>query len=77
MSITNVEVRRGNTENSASLLRRFSRKIQETGMVSKLKGERYEERKPSKLSLKQGALKRIQKRKMMEKLRKLGKSPTK
>jgi ribosomal protein S21 len=73
MSMTNVEVTKNPNENPASLLRRFSRRVQEAGIIPKVKGNRYAKRKTSKLSLKAGALKRKARRTEVEKLRKLGK----
>jgi ribosomal protein S21 len=73
MSKVSIEVSKNPNENNASILRRFSRRVQETGMLSKVKAKRYSERAPSKLSLKNKALKRIIRRKEVEKLKKLGK----
>ncbi|MBP7007118.1 MAG: hypothetical protein KBC44_03475 [Candidatus Pacebacteria bacterium] len=73
MAKTVVEVKKNPNENNASLLRRFSRKIQESGIIQKVKGERYNERKESKVKVKKSTLRRIEKRKVTEKLRKLGK----
>jgi len=73
MAKTVVEVKKNPNENNASLLRRFSRKIQESGIIQKVKGERYNERKESKVKVKKSTLRRIEKRKNTEKLRKLGK----
>ena len=56
-----------------NLIRRFSRKVQETGMIQKVKGKRYNERPLSKLKTKQGTLKKLARRKVREKLIKLGK----
>jgi ribosomal protein S21 len=73
MAKTVIEVKKNPNENNASILRRFSRKIQESNIIQKVKGNRYNERKESKLKIKKSALKRMSKRKEMEKLRKLGK----
>lgn len=73
---TNIQVTKNQNENGLSLLRRFSRRMQESGIIQKVKGKRYSERAESKLSVKNRALKRIAKRKEMERLRKLGKLPT-
>jgi ribosomal protein S21 len=54
-------------------LRRFSRKVQESGIIQKVKKNRYNERALSKLKVKQGTLKKLGRRKEIEKLRKLGK----
>ena len=73
MAKTVIEVRKNPNENNASILRRFSRKIQESSIIQKVKGNRYNERKESKLKVKKSALKRMVRRKEIEKLRKLGK----
>ena len=73
MAKTVIEVRKNPNENNASVLRRFSRKIQESGIIQKVKGSRYNERKESKLKVKKSTLNRLVRRKEIEKLRKLGK----
>jgi ribosomal protein S21 len=73
MAKTVIEIKKNPNENNASVLRRFSRKIQESGIIQKVKGSRYNERKESKLKVKKGTLKRLGRRKEIEKLRKLGK----
>lgn len=73
MAKTIVEVRKNTNENSASVLRRFSRRIQESGVIQKVKGSRYSERKESKFKIKRNALRRIERRAAIERLRKLGK----
>lgn len=73
MAMTNVEVNKNPNENPASLLRRFSRRVQEAGIIPKVKGNRYAKRLPGKLAVKAGALKRLKRRTEIEKLRKLGK----
>lgn len=77
MAKTVIEVKKNPNENNSSVLRRFSRKIQESGIIRKVKGSRYNLRKESKLKLKKGALKKISRRKEIEKLRKLGKMTSK
>ena len=73
MSTTNIEVKKNGNENGMSLVRRFSRRMQESGIIIKVKKNRYVVRKPSKLVKKTGALKRLKKRKEMDALRKMGK----
>ena len=73
MAKTIIEVNKNPNENNASVLRRFSRRIQESSIIQKVKNNRYNERKESKLKIKKSALKRMAKRKVTEKLRKLGK----
>ena len=72
-----IEVKKNPNENNSSVLRRFSRRIQESGIIRKVKGSRYNLRKESKLKAKNSALKRMGRRKEIEKLKKLGKMATK
>ncbi len=69
----NIEVKKNQNENNATVLRKFSRRMQESGIIQKVKGKRYSERPESKLSMKNRALKRIIRRKESEKMKKLGK----
>ena len=73
MAKTVIEVKKNPNENNTGVLRRFSRRVQESGIIQKVKGSRYNERKESKLKVKKSALKRMIKRREIEKLRKLGK----
>jgi ribosomal protein S21 len=73
MSKTVIEVKKGTTENNATLLRRFSRKVIDSGIVRHVKSKRYNERKISKVSQKELALRRMNRKKEVEKLKKLGK----
>ena len=73
MAKTVIEVSKNPNENNASVLRRFSRKIQESGIIHKVKGGRYNVRAESKLKVKKSALKRMGRRKEIEVLKKLGK----
>ena len=73
MAQTVIEVRKNPNENNLGVLRRFSRRIQESGIIRKVKSSRYNERKESKLKIKKSALKRMARRVEIEKLKKLGK----
>lgn len=68
-----IEVKKNPNENNAAVLRRFSRKVQESSIIQKVKNNRYNERKESKVKTKKATLKKLLKRVEMEKLRKLGK----
>lgn len=68
-----IEVKKNPNENNNSVLRRFSRKVQESSIIQKVKKTRYNERNESKLKIKRGTLKKLKRRKEIEKLRKLGK----
>ncbi len=73
MANTVIEIKKNPNENNSSILRRFSRRIQESGIIRKVKGDRYNLRKESKLKMKKSALKRMGRRQEIEKLKKLGK----
>lgn len=73
MSKTVIEVKKNPNENNTSVLRRFSRRIQESNIIQKVKKSRYNERQESKLKIKRGTLKKLARRKEIEKLKKLGK----
>lgn len=73
--ITVIEVKKNTNENNMNLIRRFSRKVLESGIIQKVKSKRYNERAPSKVKVKIATLKKINRRKALEKLQKLGKAP--
>lgn len=75
--VTIAEVRRQGNESPAALLRRFTKRVQATQALRKVREERYHARKLSKLKMKRRALVSIEKRKHYERLQKLGKSPEK
>jgi len=76
MAKTVIEVKKNPNENNSGVLRRFSRKIQESGIIRKVKGARYNVRQESKIKIKKSALKRMARRQEIEKLKKLGKMIT-
>ena len=73
MANTVIVVKKNPNENNSSILRRFSRRIQESGIIRKVKGSRYNVREESKLKVKKSALRRIDRRREIERLRKQGK----
>ncbi len=75
--VTVIEVKKNTSESNTNLIRRFSRKVQESGIIQKVKGKRYNERALSKLKVKAGKLKRLTRRKEYERLAKLGKGVVK
>ncbi len=70
---TNIELKRNPNENGLSLIRRFSRKMQESGIIPQVKGARYAIRPISKLAEKNMKVRRLARRVEVEKLKKLGK----
>lgn len=75
--ITVIEVKKNANESNMNLVRRFSRKVQDSGIIQKVKSKRYNDRAESKVKIKQGALKKINKKKEYERLFKLGKAKNK
>lgn len=72
--ITVIEVKKNTNESNMNLIRRFSRKVSESGIIQKVKSKRYNERAESKVKVKIAALKKIAKRKDALKMQKLGKA---
>lgn len=76
MTAVNAEVNKNPNENSMSLIRRFTRRVQGSGVLMRARALQYRTRDASKTARKERALKRIQKRTEIERLKKLGKIPT-
>ncbi len=68
-----IEVKKKEKETSSSVIRRFSRKMQQSNIIPTVKSLRYNLRGQSKFKKKKEALKRIANRKVKERLKKLGK----
>lgn len=68
-----VEVKRKNSESLESLLRRFSKKMQRSGVLFRAKKGRYYHRPENKRQRKDRALRRAKILKQKEELKKLGK----
>lgn len=72
MSI-NAEVSKSGNESSLAVIRKFSRRVQGTGLVKTVRGQRYFERGKSKTVKKKRALKLIKRRADFKQLVKEGK----
>jgi hypothetical protein len=70
---TNVEVTKGNKDNNANLIKKFTRRVQEAGIIPRVKSIRYAERALSSYVKKTKRLKSIDNREKHEELVKLGK----
>lgn len=70
---TNVEVEKNNNESSANVIRRFTKRVQNAGIVPKVRGGRYFSRVKSDNVNRTAKLKKIDKKETYEKLVKLGK----
>ncbi len=68
-----IQVAKKSGENSASLMRRFSRKSKDSGLIRKVRSLRYAERKLSDFVMKKNALKKIKNAEERDHLMKMGK----
>ncbi|MBK5215321.1 MAG: 30S ribosomal protein S21 [Candidatus Pacebacteria bacterium] len=71
--ITVIEVKKNANESNMNLVRRFTRKVQESGIIQKVKSKRYNKRADSKIKVKVATLKKLGRKKAFDKLYKLGK----
>ena len=72
MSI-NAEVQKSGSENALSVIRKFSRRVQSTGLVKQVRNRRYFARDTSKIVKKKRALKMLKRRAEYRQLVKEGK----
>jgi small subunit ribosomal protein S21 len=70
-----VEVKKKDGESFESLLRRFNRKIQQSGVLIRARKIRFYEPAKSRNILRENALRRLTNREKREELKKLGKLP--
>jgi len=68
-----LEVKKKERESSQSLVRRFTRRIQQSGILLRARKTRFRERKKSKDMKREAAIRREEMKKEYEKLKKLGK----
>jgi hypothetical protein len=73
----NVEVTRNANENALGVIRRFTRKVQGSGIVQRKRGLRFAARTQSSYKIKMRTLSLIKRRADMAELIKLGKAPIK
>jgi hypothetical protein len=73
----NVEVTRNPGENAMGVVRRFSRKVQGSGVIPRVRSLRTSTRVQSHYKVKQRALTLMKRREHMAELIKLGKAPAK
>ena len=71
---TNIEVSKTGNENNGTLLKRFTKKVQEAGVLPRVRSIRYNERSLSDFKVKKARLKSISRKTEIEKLIKLGKT---
>ncbi len=68
----NVTVTKTGSENSMSLVRRFSKRVLGAGIIRRVKDNRYRQRELSKSKRRAGALRRIAKHEKTANLERLG-----
>ncbi len=73
----NVEVTKHGTENSLGVLRRFTKKVQGSGVLPRVRSKRYNERSLSSYKTKMKTLKSIKRKAEIQELIKMGKMPEK
>ena len=71
----NVEITRNPNENSVSVIRRFTRKVQSSGVIPRKRSLRYSGRVQSHYKVKVKTLKTLAKRAALAELIKQGKAP--
>ncbi len=71
----NVEISRNPGETSVNILRRFSRKVQSSGVIPRKRSLRYNSRVQSHYKIKVKTLKSLNRKAAMAELIKLGKAP--
>jgi len=71
----NVEITKNGNDNNLGLIRKFTKRVQGSGILSRLRGRRYSVRKPSEYVKKKKTLKRISERGRIRELIKMGKMP--
>jgi ribosomal protein S21 len=71
----NVEVTKSGTDNNLGLIRKFTKRVQGSGILPRLRSRRYRTRKPSEYVKKKKTLKKIATREKIQELIKMGKMP--
>jgi len=67
-----IEVKKKDKETTGALLRRFTRKVQQSGILMQARKVRFYEKPRNKRQIKEGALRRKEIRKLREKMIKYG-----
>jgi len=70
---TNIKVEKNNNESTANLIRRFTKRVQGSGIIPRMRGGRYFKRQKSSNVAKSAKLQKLERQKKYEQLLKLGK----
>lgn len=68
-----IEVKKKDRESPESLIRRFSRRIQQSGVLVRARRVRFRSEEKSKREMREGAMYKVKVRKVVSKLKKMGK----
>lgn len=68
-----IEVKKKDRESSESLIRRFSRRVQQSGVLVRARRVRFKADEKSKRELRDGAMYKAEVRKLVGRLKKMGK----
>jgi len=71
-AMASIEVKKQNKETAASLVRRFTKKVQQSGILLVAREKRFHQRSKSRQLKRRSALRRETLRKEYERLKKLG-----
>lgn len=69
-----IEIKKQEKETLANLLRRFAKRVKESGVLTQVRARQFKQRATSKKTKKELALRRLKSQKKLEWLRKLGKA---
>jgi len=73
MKNTNVQVVKNGKENPLGLLKRFQKRVQESGVIPKVRSKRYSTRDLSDLKVKRGKMKKLAGKVVYDDLKRMGK----
>ncbi len=68
-----IEVKKKDRESSESLIRRFSRRVQQSGVLVNVRKNRFRVEEKTKRQIREGAMYKDKVRKVVNKLKKMGK----
>jgi ribosomal protein S21 len=69
----NVEVTKGSSENNLSVIRKFTKRVQNSGILARLRARRYSQRKASEYVKQKRTLKKLAEKAKIRELIKMGK----
>lgn len=68
-----IEVKKKDRESSESLIRRFSRRVQQSGVLVQARRSRFRAEEKTKREMRQGAMYKEKVKKVVDRLKKMGK----